>query len=288
MATTVANILTYVGYGLNRTISASSEPSQAECIQWINQTIDWIIMTLAELRSELGRTTGTVTTIKTAITAATQANPCQITAASHGIPDGQTITITGVSGMTEINDLDFTATYVDGNNFTIGVDSSSYTAWSSGGYVYTATYDDIASDFYAPVVMVDEDGNPFSGWIEESTERTPLRLVTEADKPDYTPGQIDEPDAFYIDSSNNIVFLQTPDAAYTIKIPYYQRQTVSETTSTVPFYYVFDNLIVESIVNKYLYRTREDMGVEWDWFSFVKRQATKIILLRKLVGVRIS
>jgi hypothetical protein len=285
---TVESLLTYIGYSLNRPITTTSEPTQAECIQWINQTLDWIVMTLAELGSELGRTVGTVTTTKTAITAATQASPCQITAASHGIPDGQVVTIAGISGMTEINNLDFTATYVDANNFTIGVDASDYTAWSSGGYVYTAVYDDIASDFYAPHIMTDSDGQEFSGWIEKSTERVSLRLATEANKLDYAPGQINEPEAFYVDNSNNIIFLQTPDAAYTIKIPYYQTQSVSDTDSTVPFLGVFDNLIIESIVNKYLYRTREDAGIEWNWFSFVKERAERIVKLRKKAAGRIS
>jgi hypothetical protein len=275
----VSTLLTAIGYGLNRTISATSEPTQAECIQWINQTLDWILATCAETGTELGRTVGSITTKKVTITAATQANPCQVTAATHGLTTNDVATIAGVVGMTEINDRDFTATVVDVDNFTLGVDSSSYTAWSSGGYVYTATYTDLASGFYAPHIMVDSDGADFSAWIEKATERIPLKLVTENSKPDYTPGQINEPKGFYITESNNVTFLDT--------IPYYQTQSVSATGDTVPFYTVFDNLIIESIVNKYLYRSKEDMGVEWNWFSFVKERAERILRLRKRTSIKV-
>lgn len=68
-----------------------------------------------------------------AITAATKANPCKITANGHGLVNGDKIFIANVAGMTQINNLFFTITRVDDNEFTIGVDSSSYGVWSSGG-----------------------------------------------------------------------------------------------------------------------------------------------------------
>lgn len=68
-----------------------------------------------------------------AITAATNANPCKITATGHGLVNGDKIFIANVSGMTQINNLFFTVTRVDDNEFTIGVDSSAYGVWSSGG-----------------------------------------------------------------------------------------------------------------------------------------------------------
>lgn len=214
----VSTLLTAIGYGLNRIIDANSEPTAAECIQWMNQTLDWILQTNAELGSELGRTTGTITT-------------------------------------------------TDG----------------------TASYSDLATNMYCPAVMVDGDGNNFCGWIVKTNSRDSLKLVTEAKVLDYDPSSdTDEPTEFYIDGSNNVIFLQTPDATYTIKIPYYQTQSVSTSGDTVPFLAIFDNLIIESIVTKYLYRTREDAGIEWNWFSFVKTRAQRIIQLRKRMPVRIS
>jgi hypothetical protein len=75
-------------------------------------------------------------TIATAITAATQANPCKITAAGHGLTNGDRVFIKDVVGMTQINNLQFIVTVVDVDNFTLnGVNSSAYTAYDSAGTV---------------------------------------------------------------------------------------------------------------------------------------------------------
>ena len=74
-----------------------------------------------------------------AITAATKANPCQITSASHGLIDGDYIRIDGVVGMTQLNGNYFTVTYVDENNFTLnGINSTAYGTYTSGGTWFTA------------------------------------------------------------------------------------------------------------------------------------------------------
>ncbi len=75
------------------------------------------------------------------ITAASQDNPCQITAAAHGLTTGDPVMITSIAGMTEINDRIFTATVVDVDNFTLdGVDSSAFTAYTSGGTATRGTF----------------------------------------------------------------------------------------------------------------------------------------------------
>jgi hypothetical protein len=64
----------------------------------------------------------------------TQASPGQVTtAAAHGLTTGDLVYITGVLGMTEINFKIFTATVVDGTNFTIGLDTTSLTAYAGAG-----------------------------------------------------------------------------------------------------------------------------------------------------------
>lgn len=68
-----------------------------------------------------------------AITAATQANPCQITSANHGLLTGQQVTITGVVGMTQLNGNTYTITFVNANAFTLNVNSTGFTAYVSGG-----------------------------------------------------------------------------------------------------------------------------------------------------------
>ncbi len=73
------------------------------------------------------------------ISGATQANPVVITATSHGYSNGDEISITSVSGMTELNNKrylvankttnTFEITDVDGTN----INGTSFTAYTSGG-----------------------------------------------------------------------------------------------------------------------------------------------------------
>lgn len=108
------------------------------------------------------------TSLEGGITAATQANPCQITSPNHGLATGQIIYIYGVVGMVQLNNRSFNVTVVDANNFTIGIDSTAYTAYVSGG---TWNLTPVSFTFMLPgpflskeVVIggTDINGNPFS------------------------------------------------------------------------------------------------------------------------------
>jgi hypothetical protein len=74
-----------------------------------------------------------------AITGATQANPCVITATGHGYEGGETIDIRAVVGMTELNGNSYKVVYIDANSFSltnlsdVAIDSTGYTAYTSGG-----------------------------------------------------------------------------------------------------------------------------------------------------------
>ena len=70
------------------------------------------------------------------MSAATQANPCVITAAAHGFSDGQSVTITGVVGMTQLNGNTYTVANATVNTFELlGIDSTAYGAYVSGGTI---------------------------------------------------------------------------------------------------------------------------------------------------------
>lgn len=72
-------------------------------------------------------------------TAITQATSAQVTATAHGLVAGDLAVISGVVGMTQINNLILTvASVIDANNFTIPTDTTGFTAYSSGGKVYKA------------------------------------------------------------------------------------------------------------------------------------------------------
>ncbi len=75
---------------------------------------------------------------KKVITGISQANPANVLAVGHGFSTGDIVIINTVVGMTQVNNslhgTQYTVTKIDADNFTIGVDSTGYTAWSSAGY----------------------------------------------------------------------------------------------------------------------------------------------------------
>jgi len=83
------------------------------------------------------------------ITGATQANPCVITAVAPGIVNGDTITITGVAGMTQLNGNSYVVANQTVDTFELeGIDSTGYTAYASAG---TATKNYVAGDVVSSV-----------------------------------------------------------------------------------------------------------------------------------------
>jgi len=215
MATTVANMLTWVGYRIftdgSTTISTSSEPSQAEVIQWINETVAEILTVCVERKTEIGRSTASIT-----------------------LADG---------------DKDYT---------------------------------DLATTLLTPCEMLDDDGMRFCGWIEKTNVRNPLKLGTEADSVNYDPAAESEPDMFYVTGDNTLIFLNTPDATYTAKIPYYAVHTIlTATTDTVPYVGVFDSVIIEAVTMRAQNRDEYDLSYELNWFKYIRGQARKIIAMRQ-------
>jgi hypothetical protein len=72
-----------------------------------------------------------------AVTAATNANPCQVTIVGHGFTTGNKVVFHNVGGMTQLNftngSTGYTVTRVDDDTITIGVDSTAYGTYTSGG-----------------------------------------------------------------------------------------------------------------------------------------------------------
>lgn len=75
------------------------------------------------------------------ITAAAKANPVALTVTGHGLTTGQTVRVTSVGGMTEINDKLFIVTVVDSNTITLdGVNGTAFAAYTSGGTVTSGAF----------------------------------------------------------------------------------------------------------------------------------------------------
>ena len=70
------------------------------------------------------------------ISTISQANPGEVTTTvPHGYSTGDFVFITSVTGMTEVNNKGYTITVTGASTFTIGIDTSSFTAYAGGGTV---------------------------------------------------------------------------------------------------------------------------------------------------------
>ena len=100
---------------------------------------------------------GAVLEANKTITGITQANPGVVTATAHGYSNGDTVVITGVVGMTQVNNKRFKVASVATNTFALqdvdgnNVNTTSYTAYTSGGIanrVYTLTTTYLTADLF--------------------------------------------------------------------------------------------------------------------------------------------
>ena len=77
---------------------------------------------------------GLLTEASQSITAVTQANPAVVTITSHTFTNGDRVLISGVAGMTELNNREFTVANTTANTFELsGIDSTAFDAYTSGG-----------------------------------------------------------------------------------------------------------------------------------------------------------
>lgn len=71
-----------------------------------------------------------------AVTGITQANPGVVSATAHGRSNGDVVYLSGVVGMTEVNDVRYEVSNANTNDFSLAnTDTSGFTAYSSGGIV---------------------------------------------------------------------------------------------------------------------------------------------------------
>lgn len=281
-----SSLITAIGYRMDITPSASTTPTETEIIKAIDESCKWIAGLCMELESDLGRTLGVIQTIKKTITGITAANPPVVSSAAHGLSDGDEILIRDVVGMTEVNDLWFKVDDKNAGDLELqdytdtDIDGSAYTAYSSSGYIYKAKYQ---PSFYATLLSCAK-----VGWIQKQYERAQITLTTEDDAMNYSPTLIAEPEKFYIDSSNNVVFLPTPNAALIVRIPYYSIPSITASGDTMPFMGIFDLIIIEAATIRYQNREEYDVGIELNWLKFLLERARAIIWARKRSGISVE
>ena len=80
-----------------------------------------------------GAQTGSISNI-------TNATNAVVTSANHGLVSGATVILNGVGGMIEVNGNSYVIAVIDANNFSLGVDSTTFSAYTSGGSWYSSPY----------------------------------------------------------------------------------------------------------------------------------------------------
>ena len=119
---------------LIKTYSSGADSQQREIKKPVGASVS-LTRNGGAYSAALDSSTGIVTfseDVSKNVSAITQANPGQATVNAHGFSSGDEIYLSAPVGMTEVNDQVFTITVVDANNFTLGVDTSGYSAYSSG------------------------------------------------------------------------------------------------------------------------------------------------------------
>jgi len=70
----------------------------------------------------------------------TNANPGQVSSPGHGLSDGDIVYLYNVEGMAAANGVPYTVTVVDADSFTVGVDTTDFGIYTSGGVVTELPY----------------------------------------------------------------------------------------------------------------------------------------------------
>lgn len=139
-ATVTVNINSTTGINSNQGFLATDV---GRLIRWQNVDQSWWWLTITGYTSST-QVTALVggqlpATSSIAILAVTQANPGVVTVTTpNPVVTGQSILISGVVGMTQLNGNFYTAGTVSGGNIPIGVDTTGYSAYVSGGTVASA------------------------------------------------------------------------------------------------------------------------------------------------------
>jgi hypothetical protein len=151
----------YTGYATNTVVSQAIYYDGMTAGYALIQTVNGSALPVQSILTSNGFTTFDTgadwDTTQATISGASKANPCVITATSHGYSTGDTVTISNVVGMTQLNTNRYIITVVDANSFSLSdlfgnpVDSTGYSTYTSGGQA-----NKISTDSTPPGLQEDE------------------------------------------------------------------------------------------------------------------------------------
>jgi len=124
--------------------------ARSRLIPFAFSTTQTYVLEFANLKMRVIKDGGYVLEAASTITGITLANPGVVTtAAPHGYTTGDHIWLEGISGTTQLNRRRVTITSTGANTFSIGIDTTAYSSWTSGGTsarFYTVTTPYVTAD----------------------------------------------------------------------------------------------------------------------------------------------
>lgn len=139
-----AQMSTVQGYpGFIRQKLTDLDNVQARLVSVVQSGTSWIIMCgggdIYDIAGAIYKSAGDISRLKGTdlnVTGITNANPGVVTTdITHGFSSGQVINITGVLGMSGINNVPLTITVLTPHTFSIGINTTSSGSWTGGGLV---------------------------------------------------------------------------------------------------------------------------------------------------------
>lgn len=132
----VNSTLTYIGYAITGASSASAQWRIAKIVSVGGQ------MTTTRWANGLGNSNNIWDdTTPLTITGITNASPGVVTVASTAaLKTGMQVILRNIVGMTQANNVQYTIIVINGTTFSIGVDTTTFTAYGSAGNVQFPEY----------------------------------------------------------------------------------------------------------------------------------------------------
>ena len=139
-----AQMSTVQGYpGFIRQKLTDLDNVQARLVSVVQSGNYWVVMCgggdIYEMAGAIYKSAGDISRLKgsdLSITGITNANPGVVTTdITHGFASGQVINVTGVSGMSGINNTPLTITVLSPHAFSIGINTTDSGSWTGGGII---------------------------------------------------------------------------------------------------------------------------------------------------------
>lgn len=277
MATTVTDFLTKLGIRLNKTISATSDPTSTQVYHVINEISEWLSVVCMQNKSEIGRKTGSITLadgtasyddfVDDIIAPDTRGwllktysrDPIYLTT------EEESVNYSPYSS----NETEPDKFYLDGNgNITfLQTPETTYTAkipyWYHQTQIAAASYTITGASEASPCVLT------FASHNFKTGDRTYIESVagmTELNGNYYTLTR----------ASSTTVSLDGVDSSA------YTTWTSGGTAHVmIPFNGVFDNLYLEAASIRFQNIEEYQQDVEQSWLAFLMSEAKKVIETRK-------